>query len=114
MVHGTLLSQLLNLYKNLIPLKPATLKDLQFLKRFGSETSHEFMILFPVRESLEVARSKPPQILRKKVNKQFLDGAHCNFSSVICNMQDKNLHPQKLQVKKGLCPFVLIQVKTGC
>ena len=55
---------------------------------------------------------KSPKILRKKVNKQFLDDAHSNFSSVIWNMQDKNLHPEKLPVKNGLCPFVLIQVKT--
>ena len=62
-------------------------------------------------ESLKVARSKAPPILRKKVNKQFLDGAHSNFSSVIWNMQDKNLHPQKLQVKNGLFPFIPIHVK---
>ena len=51
MVHRTLQSscigakshhQLLNFYKNLIPLKPASLKDLQSLKRFCSETSQEF------------------------------------------------------------------------
>ena len=62
-------------------------------------------------ESLKVARSKAPPILRKKVNKQFLDGAHSNFSSVIWNMQDNNLHPQKLQVKNGLFPFILTHVK---